>query len=270
MGKVFKPAMEVWPPLSSCPRSSLPAIVLAWLAARPAHLMPPRPPGQGGTPPLPLEARLDAVAAVILDGLSYRRAGRMAASARPRSATAWTCCSARSARSARWDSAGPTAPSSPPWTNSASVWGRWPQAADRRWGAEWDGAQNIGRDDRMCAYGAPRIRRSRSFSSLTTSSIHVTRRFSGPASALCGACCYLLQTALCLADLMAGEGRGARTSSPGTGNEPFAVERRRHESPADPVEEQECRRSDQGGNERRLDDVQRDKHRQSDRRKARQ
>src|SRR6266705_72409 len=77
MGKVFKPAMEVWPPLSSCPRSSLPAIVLAWLAARPAHLMPPRPPGQGGTPPLPLEARLDAVAAVILDGLSYRRAGRM-------------------------------------------------------------------------------------------------------------------------------------------------------------------------------------------------
>src|SRR6266705_4328928 len=77
MGKVFKPAMEVWPPLSSCPRSSLPAIVLAWLAARPAHLMPPRPPGQGGTPPFCLEVRLDAVAAVILDGLSYRRAGRM-------------------------------------------------------------------------------------------------------------------------------------------------------------------------------------------------
>jgi DDE superfamily endonuclease len=63
--------------LSYCPRSSLPAKVLAWLASRLAHLTPPRPPGQGGTPPLPLEVRLDAVAAVLLDGLSYRRAGRM-------------------------------------------------------------------------------------------------------------------------------------------------------------------------------------------------
>jgi DDE superfamily endonuclease len=51
--------------------------VLAWLAARLAHLTPPRPPGQGGTPPLSLEVRLDAVAAVLLDGLSYRRAGRV-------------------------------------------------------------------------------------------------------------------------------------------------------------------------------------------------
>jgi hypothetical protein len=51
--------------------------VLAWLAGRLAHLLPSRPPGQGGTPPLSLEVRLDAVAAVILDGLSYRRAGRM-------------------------------------------------------------------------------------------------------------------------------------------------------------------------------------------------
>jgi hypothetical protein len=51
--------------------------VLGWLAARLAHLSPPRRPGQGGTPPLSLEVRLDAVAAVILDGLSYRRAGRM-------------------------------------------------------------------------------------------------------------------------------------------------------------------------------------------------
>ncbi len=62
--------------MSYCPRSSLPADVLAWLADRLAHLLPPRPPGRGGTPPLPLEVRLDAVAAVILDGLSYRRAGR--------------------------------------------------------------------------------------------------------------------------------------------------------------------------------------------------
>ena len=62
--------------MSYCPRSSLPAKVLAWLAARLAHLASPRPPGRGGTPPLPLEVRLDAVGAVILDGLSYRRAGR--------------------------------------------------------------------------------------------------------------------------------------------------------------------------------------------------
>ena len=55
---------------SYCPRSSLPAKVLAWLAGRLAHLHPPRPPGQGGTPPLSLEVRLDAVAAVVLDGLS--------------------------------------------------------------------------------------------------------------------------------------------------------------------------------------------------------
>jgi hypothetical protein len=51
--------------------------VLAWLAHRLADLAPPRPPGQGGTRPLSLEVRLDAVAAVILDGLSYRRAARM-------------------------------------------------------------------------------------------------------------------------------------------------------------------------------------------------
>jgi hypothetical protein len=61
---------------SYCPRSSLPANALAWLAARLTHLTPPRRPGQGGTRPLALEVRLDAVAAVLLDGLSYRRAGR--------------------------------------------------------------------------------------------------------------------------------------------------------------------------------------------------
>jgi DDE superfamily endonuclease len=62
---------------SYCPRSSLPAMVLDWLVGRLAYLLPPRPHGQGGTQPLALEVRLDAVAAVLLDGLSYRRAGRM-------------------------------------------------------------------------------------------------------------------------------------------------------------------------------------------------
>ncbi len=69
--------LEVWSPLSYCPRSSLPAAVLAWLAARLAHLVPSRRPSTGGTPPLSLEVRLDAVAAVVMDGLSYRHAGRV-------------------------------------------------------------------------------------------------------------------------------------------------------------------------------------------------
>jgi hypothetical protein len=62
--------------MAYCPRSSLPASVLAWLAARLAHLVPPRSPGTGGTSPLALEVRLDAVGSVLLDGLSYRRAAR--------------------------------------------------------------------------------------------------------------------------------------------------------------------------------------------------
>ena len=32
IGKVFKPAKEVWSPVAYCPRSSLPVEVLAWLA----------------------------------------------------------------------------------------------------------------------------------------------------------------------------------------------------------------------------------------------
>ena len=77
IGEVSHACQEGWSPLAYCPRSSLPAAVLAWLAARLARPHPPRPPGTGGTPPLSLEVRLDAVAAVLLYGLSYRRAGRM-------------------------------------------------------------------------------------------------------------------------------------------------------------------------------------------------
>jgi hypothetical protein len=57
---------EVQSPLSYGPRSSLPVEVLRWLAERLAHLCPARRPGQGGTPPLPLEVRLDALGAVVL------------------------------------------------------------------------------------------------------------------------------------------------------------------------------------------------------------
>jgi hypothetical protein len=63
--------------LAYCPGSSLPAEVLTWLAGRLAHLLGPRPPGVGGNPPLALEVRLDAVAVVLLDGRSDRRAARM-------------------------------------------------------------------------------------------------------------------------------------------------------------------------------------------------
>jgi hypothetical protein len=73
--------------LTPARRSGARVVILpAFLAARqsphlagrpPGAPTPTRPPGRGGTPPLPLEARLDAVAAVVLDGLSYRRAGRM-------------------------------------------------------------------------------------------------------------------------------------------------------------------------------------------------
>ena len=63
-------------PRSSCPRSSLPAPGRAWRPAPVPYRTPPRRPARGGARPLPLEVRLDAVAAVLLDGLSYRRAGR--------------------------------------------------------------------------------------------------------------------------------------------------------------------------------------------------
>ena len=51
--------------------------MLGWLAARLAHLNLPADPARAAPDRWSLEVRLDAVAAVILDGLSYRRAGRM-------------------------------------------------------------------------------------------------------------------------------------------------------------------------------------------------
>src|SRR4029453_17205338 len=76
IGRVLTPARR------SGPLVILPAFVAvrrrAGLAGRsPRRPGPTRPPGQGGNRPLPLDVRLDAVAAVLLDGLSYRRAARM-------------------------------------------------------------------------------------------------------------------------------------------------------------------------------------------------
>jgi hypothetical protein len=55
-------------------------------------------------------------------------------SPRPRSATAWTCCSVSLAPLA---SASPTAPSSPPSTTCATGFPRWPQPARRPWWTGW-------------------------------------------------------------------------------------------------------------------------------------
>jgi hypothetical protein len=101
----------------------------AGLAGRPCGPPAAIPPArQGRHPALSLEVRRDAVAAVLLDGLSYRRAGRMWASPRPRSATAWTCCLVCWPR---WGAANPTAPSSPLSPILAGGLGRWPCPARR-------------------------------------------------------------------------------------------------------------------------------------------
>src|SRR5258706_15260852 len=72
--------------------------------------------------------------------------------------------------------------------------------------------------------------------------------------------------ALCLANLTTGEGRGARTASPRTGNEPLAVERRRHEPPADAVEDQQRRPDADGQAEGGGNPTERNEgHRQQDR-----
>jgi hypothetical protein len=134
--------------LSYRPRSSLPAKVLGWLAARLAHLLPPRPPGQGGTRPLSLEVRLDAVAAV-LDGLSYRRAARMVGISKtevgdsldlllgPLAALGY--CQPDGSFIATLD-------------DRASCWPRWPAAARPSWWMGWRPGCNdpAGRPTRRC------------------------------------------------------------------------------------------------------------------------
>lgn len=62
------------PARRSGPVGKLPALIVTRQAADLVG-RPPRPPDP--IPPLPLEARPDTVAVVLLDGLSYRRAGRM-------------------------------------------------------------------------------------------------------------------------------------------------------------------------------------------------
>jgi hypothetical protein len=68
--------MEVWSPVVILP-ALLAAHQRPGLAGQPPRPPGPIPPGRGGTPPLALEVRLDAVAAVLMDGLSSRRAARM-------------------------------------------------------------------------------------------------------------------------------------------------------------------------------------------------
>jgi hypothetical protein len=109
--------LEVWSPMAYCPRSSLPADVLAWLAARLAHLLPSRPPGTGGTPPLSLEVRLDAVGSALLDGLSYRRAGRAVGISKT---AVGDSLDLLLGSLAVWGPASPTGPSPPPLRTCAS------------------------------------------------------------------------------------------------------------------------------------------------------
>jgi hypothetical protein len=107
--------------------------VLAWLADRLAHLLPPRPPGQGGTPPLSLEVRLDAVAAVLLDGLSYRRAARMVGISKTEVGDSLDLLLGELAAVGYCQ---PMGPSSPPWLTCASGFPRWPPPARR---SAWTG-----------------------------------------------------------------------------------------------------------------------------------
>src|SRR6266545_5931685 len=60
------------------------------------------------------------------------------------------------------------------------------------------------------------------------------------------------------------------TSSPGPGNEPFAVEGRRRDPPAESVEDQQRRSEAEGKAERGVDPVERDERRHQGRRETRE
>jgi hypothetical protein len=120
--------------LSYWPRSSLPAEVLAWLADRLAHLLPLRPPGQGGTPPLSLEVRLDAVAAVLLDGLSYRGAARMVGISKTEVGDSLELLLGELGALGFCQ---PDGTFSPSWTTCASCLRRWPKPVRRSWSTGW-------------------------------------------------------------------------------------------------------------------------------------
>lgn len=63
--------------MSYCTRSSLPVEVFDWLVKRLSHFEPQPRPGRGGNPGIPVALRLDALWAVLGDGLSYRKAARV-------------------------------------------------------------------------------------------------------------------------------------------------------------------------------------------------
>src|ERR1700737_4475525 len=85
-----------------------------------------------------------------------------------------------------------------------------------------------------------------------------------PARGVEGRCCPLAERGYCR------DGRCDRTSSAGTGNESFAVEHRRRDPPAEPVEDQQHRGAAEGDDERGVDHVERDERRHHDRREVRE
>ena len=120
--------------MSHCPRSSLPAAVLAWLATalptwpHTAHLgrmAPRRFRWTSAWTPSPRSSST---------GCRTGAPGVWSGSPRPRSATASTCCSAHWPTSG---SASPTARSPPPSTTCASGLGRWPHPARQSWWMGW-------------------------------------------------------------------------------------------------------------------------------------
>ena len=77
-----------------------------------------------------LEVRLDAVAAVLLDGLSYGRAGRMIGISKTEVGDSLDLLRGELAALGLCQ---PTAPSSPASTTCVRCWWKWPKPARRSW-----------------------------------------------------------------------------------------------------------------------------------------